>query len=184
MILKQKKYLPMKTQCFMVVAIALALTVQSCQPQDSASMTDAEKTAVADAAKAAVKNVIDMSNKMDFQGALKSYSSEADARFIENGHLYSSLDEIKNSYEQLAPMLDKIENMPDRWDVLVLSKDAVAITIPFHFTVKAKGRDPHNAQAVWTGIVQKKNGQWVITQAHESWLNASETMAAIEPKAN
>jgi ketosteroid isomerase-like protein len=66
-------------------------------------------------------------------------------------------------------------------NIVVLSKDVVTITLPTHFTIKAKGASEYNGQYVWSAIIRKENNRWAIFQTHESWLNYAEAMAALTP---
>jgi ketosteroid isomerase-like protein len=168
----------MKTICSLFI-VSSALLI-SCQQKPS-PFTEEQKNQVADSARQVVQQIIDNSNKLDFKAALDLYSNDPDARFIENGTLFASLDVMRKTYSEMGPMLELLENKADQWDVLVLSKDAVLVTIPFHFRMKAKGLQEYNGQYLWSGVVQKRGGKWMIVHSHESWLNFAEATAALTP---
>lgn len=168
----------MKTICSLFIVGSVLLI--SCQ-QKPAPFTEEQKSQVADSAKQVVQQIIDHANKLEFKSALDLYSNDPDARFIENGTLFPSLDAMRKAYDEMGPLLELLENKPDRWDVLVLSKDAVLITIPFRFRMKAKGQQEYNGQYLWSGLVQKRSGKWTMVHSHESWLNFAEAMAALMP---
>jgi hypothetical protein len=170
----------MKTVYSMFIAGSILLLV-SCQ-KPSTALTEDQKKQIADSAIQVIKQVLDLSNHLDFTSVLNYYSSDADARYIENGYLYPSLDVLKTAYTELVPSLDYIKNTADTYHTLVLSNDAVAVTVPIHFKIKAKELAEYNGQYVWSAIVQKRNGKWTIVQTHESWLNYAEAIAALTPK--
>ncbi len=161
--------------------VFLALTMAgltACQPQPVA-LTDAQKTALADSAKAIVHTMVANANKLDFNAYFQDYSADADTRYIENGALIPSLDAFKKSYLDLAPSFESLTNTLDATDAIVLGPDAVAITFPFHFSFKPKGRAEYEGQGLWTGLLQRRSGKWQIVQTHESWVNAEQAMAAM-----
>ena len=171
----------MKTIYSVLAACGLSLLI-SCQKQTT-SLTEDQKKQLADSAQQVVQQVLELSSKLDFKSALNFYSADTNARFIENGSIFPSLDAMRTAYERLEPAIELLENKVDKWDILVLSKDAVSITTPIHFKIKAKGLSEYNGQYVWSGIIRKENGKWIIFQAHESWLNYAEAMAALTPQA-
>ena len=74
--------------------LLLAFIVCSCQPRPEA-LTGVQKAAIADSAKAVFEAVLTNSDKLDFATAFQSFSGDPDARFVENGMLYPSLDAMK-----------------------------------------------------------------------------------------
>jgi hypothetical protein len=170
----------MKTPVVAVTVIMFALFAISCQPQQK-PLTDAQKAAIADSAKAVVQSMLDHADKLDFQGYFDGYATDADVRCIENGSLHPSLDFMKKAYAELQPAFESLQNTPDSWEITVLSSDAVVITMPKHFTFKPKGLPEYKAQSVWSGVLQHRGGKWAIIQSHESWLNPEQIMAAFVP---
>jgi hypothetical protein len=152
----------------------------SCQNQPSSS-EKSNNAASVDSAKAVAQKIIDYSNKLDFATAFQYYSADSDARYIENGAAYPSLAAMKDAYNQLVPALDLLENTVKSWDVVVLNSDAVLFTLPIHAKIKAKNRPEYQFDYVWSAVIQKRNGKWMLIQSHESWVNAAEVMAAIAP---
>ena len=144
-------------------------------------MTQAERDGAAASAKAVVATIFQKSNQLDFAGALALYSSDPDARYVENGVVAPSLDALKQEYAELGPTLESINNTLDSGTTLVLDRDAVAVTVPVHFRIKAKGRPEYSGQYAWSGIVQRRHGTWQLVQSHESWVHADQVMEAITP---
>jgi hypothetical protein len=167
----------MKTICPLIIVGSVLLI--SCQ-QKPAPFTEEQKNKVADSARQVVQYIIDNANKLDFNTALNVYSTDPDAAFIENGTLYTN-DALHKVYAEMGPTLELLEQRPDRWDILVLAKDAVIVTIPFQFRAKGKGLAEYNGHYAWSGVVQKRNGKWMLVHSHESWQNFAEAMAALTP---
>lgn len=158
------------------VAGATALALAACAKPP---LTEQQKAALADSAKTIVRTMLANANKLDFASYFNDYSADADARYVENGALVASLDAFKKEYADMAPMLDSLTNMVTTVDALVLGPDAIAITMPDPFTIKAKGRAAVKAEGVWTAIIQRRNGKLQIVQTHESWVNPEAVMAAV-----
>jgi len=170
----------MKASLFGLILVILAVFAFSCQPQPT-TLSEAQKAAIADSAKAVVQLMLSHADKLEFEAYFSVYSTDADVRCVENGSLYPSLDAIKKAYAQMQPMFESLHNAPDAWNITVLGTDAVAITMPEHFTFKPKGLPEYKAQGVWSGIVQRRGGKWTIIQSHESWVNPEQVMAALMP---
>lgn len=161
-------------------ATILSLLLLSSCTRPTASLTETQKAA-ADSATVVVKKIFAYANALDFETGLEYYSGDPDARYIDNGSIYPSLDALKKAYAQVGPTMELIENNVISWDAVVLAPDAVALTVPTRLRIKAKGLPEYEGQYVWSGIVQKRNDRWTIIQSHESWLNYAEAMAALTP---
>lgn len=168
-----------KTNSMLLILFGLA-SLFACQ-QQSNTLTDKQKNEIADQAKSVVQKVLESSNQLDFNTALQFYSNDSDTRYIENGSIFSSLDEMKKAYDEFGPALDLLENTVERWDIIVLSDNTVAITTPISFKIKVKELPEYQGKYVWSGIIQKRDGVWKIIQSHESWFNYTEVMAALTP---
>ena len=160
--------------------LVLALLAFSCQPQ-SAALTDAQKSAIADSVKAVVQEVFIGAQKLSGAAFIHRFSSDPDARFVENGVLYSSPDSVKAGADNLYGMLQSLANPIDAFDVVVLGAEAASVTAPFHFTVKTKAGKDVKGQGVFSAVVQFRAGRWQIVQSHESELNLAQVMADMAP---
>ena len=170
----------MKARLFGLILAIVAVFGLSCQPQPT-TLSEAQKAAIADSAKAVVQLMLSYADKLEFGAYFSGYSTDADVRCVENGSLYPSLDSMKRAYAQMQPMLESGHSAPDAWNITVLGTDAVAITMPYHFSVTPKGLPEYKGQGVWSGIVQRRGGKWTIIQSHESWVNPEQVMAAFVP---
>lgn len=173
----------MKTFLPILFAFELTFFITSCKQQDH-ELTESQKTEIADSARIVVKKVFDLANNLDYKAGLQFYSGDPDTRYIDNGSIFPSLEAMKEAYNQVGPSMELVENKVSSWDAIVLAKDAVAFTLPIRLRVKAKGLPAYEGQYVWSGIVQKRNGRWMIIQSHESWQNYAEVIAALTPPAD
>lgn len=167
----------MKTAYLTLVVCGFMLMV-SCE-KSSTTLTEEQKNQIADSVKSIIQQNVALWNALDFKTSISNYfSSDPDAHYIENGHLYS-YKEIDASYTELASALDLVENKIDNFDIIVLSKDAAFITAPIHLKMKAKGLPEFNTTSIWTALLQKRKGKWMIIRTHESQPNYAELAAAL-----
>ncbi|MBI4421547.1 MAG: nuclear transport factor 2 family protein [Gemmatimonadetes bacterium] len=165
-----------------LLAFAALAAVSACQPQ-AAPLTDAQKSAIADSARAVGQAIVAGFTKLDLAAAFKDYAADPDVRYMENGALYPSYDAFKKANEEFVGMLESVQTTIDAWDAIVLGTDAVVLTAPWHGTIKAKGRPAYVATGVWSGVVQRRGGRWQVVHTHESIVNADQMMAALMPPA-
>jgi ketosteroid isomerase-like protein len=153
----------------------------ACQPPKPAAMSDARKAALGDSVKAVAVGMVDKMNQGDMTSGWTMYSTSADARYVENGMVHASLDEMKKMSEGMAPSMEKMHIDIKSTDAIVLGPDAVLINSPFNMTMKMKGKPEYKAAGVWTGIFHRENGKWEIVSTHESVQHADAMMAAMMP---
>lgn len=171
----------MKTSVIILVVLVLALFACSCQPQQ-ATITDAQKAAIADSAKTVVQEVFRGAQKLKGSAFFDRYLPDPDVRYVENGVLYpSSLDSLKAFADSFYGMLESLTNSIDSLNVVVLGAEASAVTVTFHFTVKTKVGKQISGQGIFTAAMQFRSGRWLIVQSHESEINFAELMAEIAP---
>ena len=170
----------MKTTCSTLILFVLTLFVMSCQKQTT-TLTAVQKSQIEDSTKEVLQKILENCDKLDFNTAFQFHSENSDARYIENGAIFPSLDQMKEAYNQLEASLELVENTVDSWDILVLAKDVVSFTLPIHIRFKVKDLPEYKGQYVWSGILQKQNGAWMMVQTHESYLNHAEFIAALTP---
>ena len=170
----------MKKILISLLLSGMLLFAPSCQKKDNI-LTETEKKEIIESAKVTVAKVFECSNNLEFMKGLDFYSGDADTYYSNNGTI-TSLKEMKESYSQIGPSVEILHNSIDSWKATVISKDAVAFTLPIHLKIKLKGLPEYTGQLVWSGIVQKRNKKWRIVQSHESWLNCAEVAAALTPK--
>ncbi|NAS32370.1 hypothetical protein GTQ40_15405 [Flavobacteriaceae bacterium R38] len=160
-----------------LLVLGVGLIIQSCQNKTE-DLTASQKENIINSAKKVVQKVFDASNNLDFKSGLDFYSDASDAYYVNNGTILS-LDELKTSYDQIGPFVEVLNNSIGSWNSTFLNENTVAFTLPIQLKIKLKDKPEYNGQLVWSGIVQKKDGEWKIVQSHESWLNCAEVSAAL-----
>ena len=162
---------------------AVATPANAAESCASAPLTESQQAEVARAARAVAERVLVESNKIDFRAALRDYSPDADARYVENGVVFPSLAALQKEYDALGPALEVLENTADAWSVTVLGPDAAVVTVPIHLRIKMKGGvELRNHPYVWSAVVQRRAGRWLLVQTHESHVRYDELVTALTPR--
>ena len=180
----------MKTACSMLIASGLML-LWSCQ-KESNYLTDEDKKAIIDSTTQVVQKIIESvtENFRDPKSMTSTFNiyfaSNDDVRHTSNGLLITSLDVLIDSLNSknlanFRSTIELFEETPNRFDILVLSSDAVSITVPAHYKIKAKGLAEYSGQEVLSFILQRINGKWLVTQSHISEYEVCKAMAALMP---
>lgn len=157
--------------------IGILFFTQSCVNRKS-NLTELEKDQIINSAKITVQKVFESSNNLKFLDGLNYYSGDDDAYYTSNGTILT-LNDLKKSYRQIGPSVEILENSIDNWNSTFISENTVAFTLPVHLKIKLAGIPEYNGQLVWSGIVQKRNNNWMIIQSHESWLDCVEVASAL-----
>jgi ketosteroid isomerase-like protein len=162
----------MKTSRSTFILLAFVIVAFACQPQPSA-LTDAQKAVIADSARAVVQDVVRGVQNLNAQAVFARFSSDPDARFLENGFLYASYSAFKDSLTGDLPTLDSLSAQIDASDVVVLGAEAAVVTESFHFMARTKAGEDLEGQGVASIVVQLRAGRWQIVHSHESELNVA-----------
>ena len=161
----------------LIIICAIGILLQSCD-RHRIQLTEIDTQNIIQSAKEVVKKVFDYSNNMDFQSGLSHYSQNSNSYFIIDGKMHSLAD-LKQAYDEVGPAVEELHNTIQSWNVQVLSANVVTFTLPVALKLKLKGIPEFSGQLVWTATLQKQDGQWMIVQSHESWLNCAEVAAAM-----
>jgi ketosteroid isomerase-like protein len=170
----------MKTSLSSLIVLACVIIAFACQSPPSA-LTDAQKAVVADSARAAVRDVVRGVQNLDGPAVFARFSSDPDARFLENGFLYASYSAFKDSVYGDIATLDSLRTDLDASDVVVLGAEAAVVTESFHFTATTKAGEDVEGQGVASIVVQLRAGRWQIVHSHESELDVSESDTTSTP---
>ncbi|MBI4502592.1 MAG: nuclear transport factor 2 family protein [Gemmatimonadetes bacterium] len=156
------------------------VALAACQPKP-VTMTDAQKAAIADSVRTMMTGMIDKMNQGDMTSGWAMYSADADTRYTENGMTYPNLDAMKKMSQDMSGAMEAMTIKPDAVDVMVVGPDAAVVTSPFHMTVKVKGKPAYDGVGVWTGVLERRGGKWMIVSTHESVQHADQMMVALTP---
>lgn len=180
----------MKTASLFLIAGGLTLLL-SCQ-KEPRDLTDEDKKVISDSTTEVARKVIESVSKsfkepQEMISTFKLYfESNDNVRHTSNGLLITSLEVLIDSLNSknllnFRSTIESFEETPDRFDVLILSKDAVSITVPAHYKIKAKGLAEYKGQEVISFLLQRINGRWLVTQSHISEYDVCKAMAALMP---
>ncbi len=146
-------------------------------------MTESEKNEIINSAKHTVQAVFDHSNNLEFLKGLDHYSADSNSHYTNNGTILS-LKDLKVAYSEIGSSVEFLSNSIADWKSVVLSNDTVVFTLPVDLKIKLKGKPEYTGKLVWSGVVHRTNGTWLIVQSHESWSNAAEAAAALATSEN
>jgi uncharacterized membrane protein YvbJ len=174
---------------YSILLLSGIMALFSCQKQ-SDSLTAEENKLIIDSTTQIIQKLIDADNKnFKFDSSsialIKSYySADPDIRHIGHGRLITSLNAMIDSmakYSGFRETVEYFEEKPDRMDVVILSSNAVSITVPCEWKMKVIGLPEYNGTEVMSFILQKRDGRWMIIQSHISDPNICEAIAALMP---
>jgi ketosteroid isomerase-like protein len=149
----------------------------ACQPAP-ATMSDAQKAAMADSVKAFAMGMVDKINKGDMKGSMASYSQDANARYTQNGVMLNAAG-MQKMNQEMAGMMQGMQIKPEKTDVIMLGPDAAVINSPYSITMKTAAGKEVSGKGVWTGVVQRQAGAWHVVSTHISDVNAQDMMKAM-----
>ncbi|HRI78707.1 MAG TPA: hypothetical protein PLR06_04150 [Cyclobacteriaceae bacterium] len=167
---------------------AFALMV-SCRQQPT-ELTEEEKKQIVDSVTLIAGSLIKNGTEGIEQtvAAIKrTCSADPDARHISSGLLFTSVDVLIDSVRSpgnatFKSMLEIFEETFDRVDAVVLSREAVSLTIPARYTMKLKNGPTYNGSEVMTFLFQKRKGKWMIIQSHISEYKQWEAFNTLMPE--
>lgn len=179
----------MKTIKLLIIVLVFALCL-ACQKQP-APLTDKETQQVIDSTTYIIQTLMDtQSGDPKFGPSTIAifrhyHANDPDIRHIGHGVLQTSLDSMFNPTEAsviFRETVELFETKPDRFDVVVLSRDAASVTVPTHWKMKVKGVPEYAGTEMLSFILQKRKGRWLIIQSHISDPNICEALATLMPK--
>lgn len=170
----------MKKFLYVIPLILLSGFTIACGSGRSA-LSETERTAIADSAKAVIRAVWDAGKALDAAGVCEHFTRDPDGRFVEDGRLVP-FEALLPEYTAAYSALESGVVTPSSIDALVLARDSVALTAPCTFSIKTKAGVSYTGKVVLTLVVQQRNGVWQIVLSHISHQDVPGIMAAFEQK--
>jgi ketosteroid isomerase-like protein len=157
--------------------LAIALVglgcVLSCSPAAATTLTDAQRSAIADTLRTLIVNAYDLSKPGDAVGRLMSlYPERGQVISASGGQVSTSRDSLESGIRAFWENVGR--NMRDpRWTwgpmhVDVLAPDAAVVTTTYRVPHLTPRGMPHVIAGAWTAVFQRRGGRWVIVQEHLS----------------
>jgi ketosteroid isomerase-like protein len=158
---------------------ACSSSSSSSSPTPAEGMSAAQRSAITDSVKTVVRGVVAEVNKRNMDGAFAVYSSDADTRYVENGVTYKNLAALKKANKDLTGRLEAVKIAPDAIDVIVLGSDVAVVSAPIRVSITPNDRKAFTTTGVWSGVIQRRDGRWLVVQSHESIANPAEFAKAV-----
>lgn len=155
-----------------VVVLALALVV-SCTPAPGATLTNAQRVAIADTLQAMIRAAYDLSKPGDAVGRLMSlYPPSGPVISASGGRVSTSRDTLAAGIRAFWENVGRNMRGPDwQWGAMhvdVLAPDAAVVTTTYRVPHRTPMGEPHVIAGAWTAVFQRRAGRWVIVQEHLS----------------
>lgn len=163
----------------MKAAIALACSaILACGPPNPATLSSAERTAIADTLHTLIVNAYDLGRPGDPVARLMSlYPDSGQVISASGGQVTASRDSLEAGIAAFWQNVGR--NMRDpKWTwgamhVDVLAPDAAVVTTTYRVPHLTPAGEPHVIAGAWTAVFQRRGGRWVIVQEHLSDLPAA-----------
>jgi ketosteroid isomerase-like protein len=159
---------------FIARPLLVALLVAGCRAPatPSASLTPAERAAIADSVRSTLTAAADLSGPNVVARLMSLYPDTGAVISAAAGRVTTTRAELEAN---IATFWRNIgQNMRDpRWEwgpmyIEVLGRDAAVVTAVYHIPhITPQGR-PHVVGGAWTAVFQRRGGRWVIIQEHLS----------------
>ena len=143
---------------------------------------DLAQSAIIEATKKVVNNIFQAANDKQYLKGLDYYAGGDNTYFVSDGVIHT-LEKLKTIYATVGETVEDLHNEILEWHCQVLTPELVNYTLPVKLRLKFKGIPEYTGQIIWSATLQKIDGQWLVIQSHESWLNAAEVAAALTPEA-
>ena len=152
-----------------VVLIAAAM---ACSPSPPASLSAAEKTAIADSLKKLVVSAYDLSKPDPVASLMSLYPAGDSLVSASSGGVTYSRRQLEQQIRTFWTYVGSNMQKP-KWEwtsmtVDVLSPDAAAMTSTYRIPHTTPQGQPHLLGGAWTAVFARRGGKWVIIQEHLS----------------
>ena len=152
-------------------AVASVLVV-ACRPAESATMTAAQRAAVADTLRRLMVAAGDLSKPNVVASLMSLYPDSGRVVSASAGQVVTTRDSLEAGIRAFWENVG--HNMRDpRWTwgpmhVDVLGPDAAVLTATYAITHRTPRGDPHVVGGAWTAVFARRGGRWAIVQEHLS----------------
>jgi ketosteroid isomerase-like protein len=158
----------------LLVLLCLA-AVASCAPSSGATMSDAQRTAIADTLQTLIRSAYDLKQPGDAVARLMSlYPTSGPVISASGGRVSTSRDTLAAGIRAFWENVGRNMRGPDwQWGAMhvdVLAPDAAVVTTTYRVPHHTPAGEPHVIAGAWTAVFQRRGGRWVIVQEHLSDL--------------
>ena len=154
------------------ISIRLILLAGLCAGRSAASTGQAlsarQRAAVTDTIRLQADRVVAAIASRNIDRFMELFTTEADLTYVDNGRIYPSRAALASA---AGGFFKRIGSAGGTWDsprILPLSSSAGAFTGIFRpQMVDTAGQPLWTDGKIWTLVYERRNGAWVIVQAHE-----------------
>ena len=152
----------------MLLFLPLAV-VGACRPPQQ-SLTEADRSAVAETVKRIVTGVFAAASRRDAAGLVSGFAADPDAHpIVWNGVAQPTIERLRATADSFYGAIAGLESSASgEIRTMVLAPDAAAAEVPFTFTITTKSGKRVPGQGVATALLRKRAGAWKIVHWHES----------------
>ena len=156
-----------------VVAAISLVALLACAPPDHASISQAQRTAIADTLRGIITRAYDLGAPGDPVARLMSlYPLKGPVLSASGGQVTTSRDTLQAGIRAFWENVGRNMRNPQwTWGAMhvdVLAPDAATLTTTYSVAHLTPHGEPHVIAGAWTAVFQRRAGKWVIVQEHLS----------------
>jgi hypothetical protein len=164
------------TRVFRILSSAAMTAVlaagSACAKSETAALSNAERTAIADTLKAMVTSAYDLSKPDVVQNLLSLYPDSGRVISASGGTMTTTRPQLEEAIKTFWKYVGSNMKQP-KWEwtameVDVLSRDAAVMTSTYRVPHTTPSGMRHVIGGAWTAVFAKRGGRWVIVQEHLS----------------
>jgi ketosteroid isomerase-like protein len=155
------------------IALLCLAALASCAPASGATLTDAQRAAIADTLQTTIRAAYDLSKPGDAVARLMSlYPASGPVVSASGGRVSTSRDTLAAGIRAFWENVGRNMRGPDwQWGAMhvdVLAPDAAVVTTTYRVPHHTPMGEAHVIAGAWTAVFQRRGGRWVIVQEHLS----------------
>jgi hypothetical protein len=154
----------MKPMLAGVLVLLTACASAASQP----TLSDAQRTAIADTVKQLANQLFEAENRRDADVFINQATDEPDFRYISSGNLFPSKDSLSKAAHARVKSLKSLTYTLKTSGVTVLAPDAAVFTGAYDETAVDSVGKSLTFKDGWTAVYARRNGQWKIVHGHFS----------------
>ena len=173
----------MRPSSRLLIAAALCVAgyvagLAACAPTSGATLTDAQRAAIADTLETMIRSAYDLSKPGDAVARLMSlYPTSGPVISASGGRVSTSRDTLAAGVRAFWENVGRNMREPDwQWGAMhvdVLAPDAAVVTTTYRVPHRTPMGEAHVIAGAWTAVFQRRGGRWVIVQEHLSDVPAA-----------
>lgn len=165
----------------LLLASAITVIAVGCEAASGASLTPAQRQAIADSLVEMIHTAYNLQAKDVVAGLMSLYPDSGRVISASGGRVTTTRDSLEAGIRSFWGYVGRnMQNPTWIWGkplVDVLSPDAAAVTMTYRVPHRTPAGEPHTIAGAWTAVFARRDGRWAIVQEHLSEIPA-EALAA------